>query len=92
MPAELQALVGHTVTVKLSRIPFGDYFTLTLDNGHTEELEPEETRKWFYTHGVTDKLGLEKCLDECWNFYESVVEIDSFKVPVAAHPAFEVKL
>lgn len=76
----------------MSRAPFSDYFNLALDIGHTEELDPEETRQWFYAHGVTDKLGLEKSLDDCWNFYEAVAVIEHFKVPPVKHPAFAVNL
>jgi hypothetical protein len=101
MPVELQALVGHTVTVKLTREPWGDCFNLALDNGHTEELEPEETRKWFKEHlskalcreaELKREEAIEKVLDEAWNFREAAVVIEDFNLPLVAHPAYAVKL
>lgn len=92
MPAELKTLIGQEVRVKVTREPFGDYFMLHLENGHTEELEPDATRKWFKEHGITDMEGLEKSLDECWNFYETVIWIDNFKVPQAVFPKYAVQI
>ena len=89
---ELKALIGQPVRVVVTRIPFGDYFTLTLENGYTEELEPDETRKWFTDHGITDKLGLESALDYAWNFYEHLITIENFKVPEVAHPKYAVQI
>lgn len=75
--------------VRITREPFGDYFTLHLDNRpNAEELDPEETRKWFKEHGA-DMEKLETVLDECWNFYEAVCTISSYKEPKLAHPDFQ---
>ena len=68
------------IHVVITREPFGDYFTLTLDNGHSEELEVEDTRAWFKERGAEmDKI--EKVLDHCWNFYRSEVVIHKPKAP-----------
>lgn len=89
---DLKALIGHEVRVKVTREPWGEDFMLALDVGHTEELGPDETRKWFKDHGVTDDEGLEKSLDECWNFYETVILIDNFQVPQVKYPAYQPQL
>ena len=66
--------------VIIQREPFGDYFHLTLDNGETEELEPEETRAWFKVRGANmDKI--EKVLDHVWNFYYAEVNLTNAKEP-----------
>jgi hypothetical protein len=68
------------VHVVITREPFGDFFMLTLDNGHTEELGVEDTRLWFKERGAEmDKI--EKVLDHCWNFYRSEVIIHKPKSP-----------
>lgn len=66
--------------VLLTREPWSDFFTLTLDNGHTEELEVEDTRLWFKQRGANmDKI--EKALDQTWNFQRCEVIIDNPKDP-----------
>lgn len=82
---------GQEVRVRLTRQPFMDEFTIHLPNGHTEELDPDETRQWFYDHGVSKKSSeaLEKLLDECWNFYESAVTIESYREPVKPFPGYQ---
>lgn len=75
--------------MRVTREPFGEEFTIHLPNGHTEELDPDETRKWFFDHGVTNDEALEKALDECWNFYETSVLIESFQEPVKPFPAYQ---
>lgn len=89
---DLNSLIGQPVRIAVTRVPGGDYFTLTLENGYTEELEPDETRAWFKAHGVSDSLGLESALDYAWNFYEHVITIENFKVPKVAHPKFAVQI
>lgn len=54
-------------TVKLTREIFMPYFRITLENGSSEELEIEDTREWFRTHGA-DVDKVEKALDYVWNF------------------------
>jgi len=66
--------------VVITREPFGDFFALHEDNGHTEELEPEECRAWFKERGANmDKL--EQALDQCWNFQRAEVVIKNPKEP-----------
>jgi hypothetical protein len=79
---------GQELLVIITREPFSDYFTLHLPNGHTEELEPDEARKWFKDHGVNDDEGLEHCLDMCWNFYKHEVLIDAYVEPAVANPRY----
>ena len=43
------------------------WFNLALENGQTEELEPEDTREWFRLHGANMEV-VEKALDYVWNF------------------------
>lgn len=85
----LQALVGHPIHIRVTREPFGQTFTFLLDNGYTEELEPDEARAWLKEHGVTDTLAIERALDDAWNFYETDIKIKCFSVPKAKHPQFQ---
>lgn len=62
------------LTVSLSREPFLDWFTITLSNGHTEELEADETREWFRARGANMDL-VEKALDHTWNFCHCQITI-----------------
>lgn len=92
MPGELKDLVGQPVRVLILRPAGEPCFTLVLDNGYTEELEPDDCRKWFKDHGVTEELRLENALDMAWNFYEHRIKIDHFQMPQVRHPAYEVQL
>lgn len=60
------------IVVKLTREPFTHFFTIHVESGEmqgsSEDLDPEETRTWFKSHGA-DMVVVEKALDECWNFY-----------------------
>jgi len=70
----------ESLHVLITREPFIDFFVVTLDNGHTEELEPEECRAWFKERGANmDKI--EKALDHVWNFYRVEVNINNPKEP-----------
>ena len=66
--------------VLITREMFGTFFTLTLDNEHTEELDADETREWFRTHGA-DMDVIDKALDQAWNFMRADVEIQNPKEP-----------
>ncbi len=66
--------------VFITREPFSDFFVIRLDNGHTEELEVEDTRQWFKDRGANmDKV--EKVLDQVWNFQRAEVFFDTYKEP-----------
>lgn len=67
--------------VTISREPFMDWFTITLDNSHTEDLEPDEVRNWFRERG-SNMVSIEAALDYAWNFYYSEVYIANPKEPV----------
>jgi len=70
------------LTVNITREAWSDYFCLELDNGHSEELEPEDARSWFRVRGA-DMEVVDKALDHCWNFYRSNVEISNPRSPVS---------
>lgn len=91
-PVEVQQQPDMVVLV--TRQPYDDYFHLAYEKDGrkvTEELMPDETRQWFKDHGITDKIGLEKSLDECWNFYETRIRIPGnvYKEPQKPFPAFQ---
>lgn len=77
---------GSKVHVLITREPFMDFFKLTLDNGHWEELEVEDAMAWFQEHNA-NMDAVEKALDHCWNFRRSEVNINSFRLPkrILAH-------
>jgi hypothetical protein len=63
------------LTVEITREMWSDFYIIKrLDNGHTEELEVEETFEWFKVHGANmDKI--EKVMDQVFNFQRAVVTI-----------------
>lgn len=68
------------MTVTLLRPQFYPYFTLILDNGYTEEFEPDECRQWFKDRGA-DMDKMEKALDHCWNFSKVTVTFTQYREP-----------
>jgi hypothetical protein len=73
--------------VLVTREMFIEFFTLTLDNGYTEEMEPDAVRTWFKERGANMDV-VEKCLDHAWNFMRAEINISNPKepsVPVIAH-------
>jgi hypothetical protein len=70
--------------VKITREPFGDYFTLLYGENQSEELDPEETRAWFRERGA-DLYQVERALDDAWNFYESVFTIENPRAKPITH-------
>ena len=71
---------GASMTVDVSREAFSDYFVIRLENGQSEELEPEEARQWFREHGA-NMDAVEKCLDHVYNFRQAVIVITDFRLP-----------
>ena len=72
--------------VLIDREPWSETFTLNLDNGQSEELDPEEVREWFRVRGA-NMDALEKVLDQAWNFRYADVVIANPKVPrTVRHP------
>lgn len=69
-----------TLHVLLLREMFSEFFTIQLDNGQTEELDPEEVRNWFRVRGA-NMDALEKVLDQCWNFGRAEVTVRNYKEP-----------
>lgn len=68
------------LAVHIHRDMWAELFTLTLPNGHTEELEPEEVRNWFKVRGANMDV-IEKSMDHAWNFQDADVEIENPKEP-----------
>jgi len=89
--------------IHLTRIPFDDFFHLeyVIDGRKvSEELEADETRKWFKDHMAKPKSrehelqrqeAIEKALDETWNFYDGKITIpaDLYCEPVKPFPQFQ---
>lgn len=90
-PAVPEITLGSKVHVDIRREPFMEYFTLTLDNGFTEELDVEETKQWFRDHGANMDV-VEKALDHCWNFWHSEVNINQWREPKRVKLAHEPQL
>ena len=71
---------NNELHVIIEREMWSEFFMLTLDSGHTEELDVEQTRDWFKVRGANmDKI--EKVLDHCWNFGRSEAIIENPKAP-----------
>jgi hypothetical protein len=79
--ATLSCDLPKPLVVKLTRIPFGSFVTLTLDDGATEDLEPDEAREWFKIRGANME-GVEKALDYVWNFYTAGITVHNPKKPI----------
>ena len=79
MPTSLSPKVS-ALHVLITRPMWGEFFTLALDNGQTEELDPEETRTWFKVRGA-NMDAIEKVLDHVWNFQRAEVDIQNPKEP-----------
>lgn len=96
-------IVPQDVRIHLTRIPFDDFFHLEyVKDGRkiSEELEADDTRKWFKDHQTKPlskehekqrEEALEKVLDECWNFYDTWVTIPAelWQDPVRPFPQFQ---
>ena len=66
--------------VLLTREPFTDFFVITLDNGHSEELEVEDCKEWFRVRGA-DMDKMDKLFDHVWNFSRGEAIIDNPREP-----------
>lgn len=73
--------MSEPIMIRVTRQPFGDYFTIILPNGHTEELEPDPAREWFKERGANMDV-IEKVLDHVWNFYRAEVTVENYAEPV----------
>lgn len=73
-------LPAGALFVAIYREMFSDFFHLTLQNGHSEEIHYEEIRNWFKERGA-EMDPLEKALDEAWNFQHSTFIIVRPKTP-----------
>lgn len=71
---------SNSLHVIILREMWGEFFTIQLDNGHTEELYPEEIRKWFKDRGANEE-STEKVLDQAWNFGAAKATFENYKEP-----------
>jgi hypothetical protein len=83
MPPEIlppPATAIKPLRVVIRREMWSEYFVLELENGHTEEMEPDALRAWFKERGANmDKR--ERILDHVWNFQHAVAVIDKPREP-----------
>lgn len=84
---------GTPIKIRITRQPYDDYFVLHFSRrgkDQSEELEPDDARKWFKDHGVKNSEAVERALDDAWNFYESIVNISAttWKEPVLPNQAY----
>lgn len=82
----LTKIPDGAVHVKIRREPFLPWFTLELDNGYSEELEPDEARNWFRERGANMDV-VERALDHVWNFYQGELWIGNYTEPTLVNPA-----
>ncbi len=71
---------SNNLNITIVRPMFSEFFTLILEDGQTEELDPEELRAWFKVRGA-DMDKLEKVFDHVWNFSRANVTIANPKTP-----------
>ncbi len=90
-PGTVALVPGKPVVVLVTREPFCDWFIIKLPNGYTEELEAEETQRWFKDHGA-NPIAIERFLDHVWNFRRGEVEIQCYKEPKTANPKTDPNL
>ena len=72
--------IPNSLRVFVAREPFDDFFTLVMDNGHSEELEDQEARDWLKSRGANEEL-IQKTITQAWNFYRAVCIIRDPKYP-----------
>lgn len=70
----------NRLCVVITRPMWCEFFTLHLENGHTEELDPDEIRNWFKVRGA-DMDKMEKVFDHVWNFGKAEAAIKNPKTP-----------
>jgi hypothetical protein len=72
--------IAQPITVNLRREPYCDWFIFQIDDGSSEELDPDDAREWFKQRGANMDV-VEKALDYCWNFYKATITIKSPRKP-----------
>jgi hypothetical protein len=87
-PKEIPA---NSLLVHITHEPFLPWFTLTLEDGSSEELEPEDTRTWFKERGA-NMDAVEKALDHAWNLTHSKFMILNPKKPMLDNPNLDPKI
>ena len=99
-------LENPNLRVYVTRTPYDDFFHLRFfKEGRevTEELEPDETRKWFkdrFAKPLSREMELareeaiDKALDECWNFGQTWITIpgEVYVEPAKPFPKFQPQI
>jgi len=94
---------AQDLRVEVYREQFDDYFLLRFKREGreiSEELEPDDVRKFFKDHHVKFKSrelelaweeALEKALDEAWNFKKTIITIpaSAYTEPIKPFPQFQ---
>lgn len=74
-------------------MPF--FILIDLKEGHSEELDPEEARKWFRDRGANMDV-VEKAMDYVWNLYGKrkpvVINIKNPRNPQVLNPKIQPRL
>ena len=72
--------MADPLQVSIHRPMWSDYYTITLPNAYTEEMEIDELREWFRIRGANmDKM--DKVFDHVYNFQNATVVIENPKEP-----------
>lgn len=66
--------------VVITRERFMDYFTVTMPDNQSEDLEATEALKWFQERNANVHT-IEKALDYAWEHGEAVVEVSFWREP-----------
>jgi hypothetical protein len=63
------------LVVGITHEPFLPWFTITYDNGKTEELDHQGCLDWFKAHGAKDMEAVNDAINQAFNFHAAVVTI-----------------
>jgi hypothetical protein len=74
--------------VYITREPGLDWFNFKLPNGYTEELDPDQARKWLKDRGA-NMVVAEKALDRAWSFYSAHLWITKPKMVPLTDPSIQ---
>lgn len=81
IPTSMSDRPGVTpLRLKLSRMPFMSFITLTFEDGSSEDMEIDEAEAWLKVRGAKVEV-LEQVLSHVWNFYKAELTIRFPKQP-----------
>lgn len=71
------------LTVKITREPGMDWFTLFMPDNSSEDVDAVEAVEWFRLRhkGRMDYTLIERAIDDAWNFGEAYVIIETPRYP-----------